>query len=313
MTHAMTLLFYSTVDSAARWRAQLERLTGELDIRVWPEIGDPADIDYALVWRPEPGLLAALPNLKLILSLGAGVDHLLGDPQLPRHLPIVRLVDPHMTAAMSEYVALQVLRLHRRDLDYRAQQQATAWRELDQKNAADRRVGILGFGELGQDAARQLRALGFDVAGWSRSEKTAAGIACHVGAAGLPRLLARSEILVCLLPLTAETEGILNTSTLALLPRGAALVNAARGAHLVEEDLLAALASGQLSGAVLDVFRDEPLPAGHPFWHHPRIVVTPHVAAFTNPASAAPIILDNIRRFEEGRPLLNRVDPARGY
>ncbi len=309
----MTLLFYSTVDSAARWRAQLERLTGELDIRVWPEIGDPADIDYALVWRPQPGLLAALPNLKLILSLGAGVDHLLGDPQLPRHLPIVRLVDPHMTAAMSEYVTLQVLRLHRRDLDYRAQQQATAWRELDQKNAADRRVGILGFGELGQDAARQLRALGFDVAGWSRSEKTAAGIACHVGAAGLPRLLARSEILVCLLPLTAETEGILNTSTLALLPRGAALVNAARGAHLVEEDLLAALASGQLSGAVLDVFRDEPLPAGHPFWHHPRIVVTPHVAAFTNPATAAPIILDNIRRFGAGRPLLNRVDPARGY
>ena len=309
----MTLLFYSTVDSAARWRAQLERLTGELDIRVWPEIGDPADIDYALVWRPEPGLLAALPNLKLILSLGAGVDHLLGDPQLPRHLPIVRLVDPHMTAAMSEYVTLQVLRLHRGDLDYRAQQQAKEWRELDQKNAADRRVGILGFGELGQDAARKLRALGFDVAGWSRSEKTAAGIACHAGAAGLPRLLACSEILVCLLPLTAETEGILNARTLTLLPRGAALVNAARGAHLVEEDLLAALASGQLSGAVLDVFHEEPLPAGHPFWHHPRIVVTPHVAAFTNPQTAAPIILDNIRRFEAGRPLLNRVDPARGY
>jgi len=309
----MTLLFYSTVDSAARWRAQLERLTGELDIRVWPEIGDPADIDYALVWRPEPGLLATLPNLKLILSLGAGVDHLLGDPQLPRRLPIVRLVDPHMTAAMSEYVTLQVLRLHRRDLDYRAQQERKEWRELDQKNAADRRVGILGFGELGQDAAKKLKALGFDVAGWSRSAKTAAGIVCHAGAAGLPPLLARSEILVCLLPLTPETEGILNTSTLALLPRGAALVNAARGAHLVEEDLLPALASGHLSAAVLDVFGDEPLPLGHPFWHHPRIVVTPHVAAFTNPATAAPIILDNIRRFEAGRPLLNRVDPARGY
>ena len=309
----MTLLFYSTVDSAARWRAQLERLTRELDIRVWPEIGDPAEIDYALVWRPEPGLLAALPNLKLILSLGAGVDHLLGDPQLPRHLPIVRLVDPHMTAAMSEYVVLQVLRLHRRDLDYRAQQEARDWRELDQKNAADRRVGILGFGELGEDAAHKLKALGFDVAGWSRSAKTAAGIATYAGAAGLPPLLARSEILVCLLPLTPETEGILNARTLALLPQGAALVNAARGAHLVEEDLLAALASGQVSAAVLDVFADEPLPLGHPFWHHPRIVVTPHVAAFTNPATAAPIILDNIRRFEEGRPLLNRVDPARGY
>ena len=309
----MALLFRSTVDSAARWRSQLTRLTQQLDIRVWPEIGDPAEIDYALVWRPEPGFLASLPNLKLILSLGAGVDHLLGDPRLPRHLPIVRLVDPHMTNAMSEFVVLQVLRLHRRDLDYRAQQQAGVWRELDQPNAAERRVGILGLGELGQDAGKKLKALGFDVAGWSRSEKAVAGVGSYAGAAGLPLLLGRSEILVCLLPLTAETEGILNARTLALLPRGAALVNAARGAHLVEEDLLAALASGQISAAVLDVFRDEPLPAGHPFWHHPRVVVTPHVAAFTNPSTAAPIILDNIRRFEEGLPLLNRVDPARGY
>jgi glyoxylate/hydroxypyruvate reductase len=309
----MALLFRSTVDSAARWRAQLTRLTRELEVRVWPEIGDPATIDYALVWRPEPGFLASLPNLKLILSLGAGVDHLLGDPRLPLHLPIVRLVDPHMIDAMSEYVVLQVLRLHRRDLDYRTQQEAGVWRELDQQNAGERRVGILGLGELGQDTAKKLKALGFDVAGWSRSEKAVAGVRSYAGAAGLAPLLGRSEIIVCLLPLTAETEGILNKSTLALLPKGAALVNAARGAHLVEEDLLAALASGQISAAVLDVFREEPLPVDHPFWHHPRVVVTPHIAAFTNPATAAPIILDNIRRFAEGRPLLNRVDPARGY
>ena len=309
----MALLFRSTVDSAARWRAQLTRLTQELEVRVWPEIGDPAAIDYALVWRPEPGFLASLPNLKLILSLGAGVDHLLGDPRLPLHLPILRLVDPHMTDAMSEYVTLQVLRLHRRDLDYRSQQQARVWRELDQQNAAERRVGILGLGELGQDAAKKLKALGFDVAGWSRSEKAVEGVRSYAGAAGLAPLLGRSEIIVCLLPLTAETEGILNKRTLALLPKGAALVNAARGAQLVEEDLLAALASGQISAAVLDVFREEPLPVDHPFWHHPRVVVTPHIAAFTNPATASPIILDNIRRFEEGRPLLNRVDPARGY
>jgi glyoxylate/hydroxypyruvate reductase A len=309
----MALLFRSTVDSAARWRAQLSRLTQEIEVRVWPEIGNPAEIDYALVWRPEPGFLASLPNLKLILSLGAGVDHLLCDPQLPHHLPIVRLVDPHMTNAMSEYVVLQVLRLHRRDLDYRTQQEAGVWCELDQQNAVDRRVGILGLGELGQDAAKKLKALGFDVAGWSRSEKAMPGIGSYAGAAGLPLLLGRSEILVCLLPLTAETEGILNTETLGLLPRGAALVNAARGAHLVEEDLLSALGSRQISAAVLDVFREEPLPADHPFWRHPRIIMTPHVAAFTNPATAAPIILDNIRRFEAGRPLLNRVDPARGY
>jgi glyoxylate/hydroxypyruvate reductase len=309
----MALLFRSTVDSAARWRAQLTRLTQELEVRVWPEIGNRAEIDYALVWRPEPGFLASLPNLKLILSLGAGVDHLLGDPQLPSHIPIVRLVDPHMTAAMSEYVVLQVLRLHRRDLDYRTQQEAGVWRELDQQNAAERRVGILGLGKLGQDAANKLTTLGFDVAGWSRSEKSLAGIASYAGVPALALLLGRSEIVVCLLPLTPETKRILNASSLALMPKGAALVNAARGAHLVEDDLLAALASGQISAAVLDVFREEPLPAGHPFWHHPRVIVTPHVAAFTNPTTAAPIILDNIRRFEDGRPLLNQVDPARGY
>jgi len=309
----MALLFRSTPDSVTRWKAQLSRLMPDLDIRVWPEVGNLGEIEYALVWQPEPGLLASLPNLKLILSLGAGVDHILWDPDLPRHLPIIRLVDPYMTDAMSEYVVLQVLRLHRQDLVYRAQQDAAVWHELAQKNAGERRVGILGFGELGRDAAKKLKGLGFDVAAWSRSEKTVAGAESHSGTAGLPRLLARSEILVCLLPLTAETEGILNARTLALLPKGAALINAARGGHLVEEDLIAALDCGQLSAAVLDVFREEPLTADHPFWRHPRIVVTPHIAALTNPPTAAPIILDTIRRFETGCPLLHRVDPALGY
>jgi glyoxylate/hydroxypyruvate reductase A len=310
---AMALLFRSSVDSEARWKPQLARLMPELEVRIWPEIGDPAEIDYALVWRPDPGFLASLPNLKLILSLGAGVDHILTDPHLPRGVPIVRLVDPYMTDAMSEYVILQVLRLHRQDLDYCAQQERGIWLELDQKNAAERAVGILGFGELGQDAAWKLEGLGFDVALWGRRQRTVEGLRGYAGSTGLSALLGRSEILVCLLPLTSETEGMLNASTFAMLPKGAALINAARGGHLVEEDLLAALASGRLSAAVLDVFRDEPLPAGHPFRHHPRIVVTPHVAAATHPPTAAPIILDNIRRFEAGRPLLNQVDPVQGY
>jgi glyoxylate/hydroxypyruvate reductase A len=309
----MALLFRSSVDSEARWKPQLGRLMPELEVRIWPEIGDPAEIDYALVWRPEPGFLASLPNLKLILSLGAGVDHILTDPHLPRGVPIVRLVDPYMTDAMSEYVTLQVLRLHRQDLDYRAQHEKRIWRELDQKNAAERVVGILGFGELGRDAGRKLKGLGFDVALWGRRPKTVEGLKGYAGAAGLSALLGRSEILVCLLPLTPETEGILNASTFAMLPKGAALINAARGDHLVEEDLLASLASGRLLAAVLDVFRDEPLPSSHPFWHHPRIVVTPHVAAATHPPTAAAIVVDNIRRFETGRPLLNQVDPAQGY
>jgi len=309
----MALLFRSSVDSEARWAPQLARLMPALEIRVWPEIGDPRNIDYALVWRPEPGLLASLPNLKLILSLGAGVDHILCDPQLPRRVPIIRLVDPYMTDTMSEYVALQVLRLHRRDLEYCAQQAAGIWRELEHKNAAERPVGILGFGQMGQDAGRKLKALGFDVAFWSRTEKAVVGFAGYAGPAGLPGLLARSEILVCLLPLTAETERILCARNFGLLPKGSGLINAGRGAHLVEDDLVPTLSSGQLSAAVLDVFRDEPLPPAHPFWRHPRIVVTPHVAALTNPPTAAPIILDNIRRFEAGLPLQNRVNAQRGY
>jgi glyoxylate/hydroxypyruvate reductase len=313
MTAAMALLFRSTVDSAARWSGQLARLMPGLDIHVWPDIGDPAAIDYALVWRPEPGLLAGLPNLKLILSLGAGVDHILCDPHLPPGVPIVRLVDPYLTEAMSEYVVLQVLRLHRHDLDYRAQQQAGIWRELPQQNAGERPVGILGFGEIGQDAGRKLAALGFPVSGWSRRGKTVAGFATFAGAGGLLQLLAQAAILVCLLPLTEKTEGILSARTFAALPRGAGLVNAGRGGHLVEEDLIPALDSGQLSAAALDVFRDEPLPPDHPFWQHPRILVTPHIAGTTNPRTAAPIILDNIRRFEAGRPLLNLVDPQVGY
>jgi glyoxylate/hydroxypyruvate reductase A len=309
----MALLFRSSVDSETRWKPQLARLMPELEVRIWPEIGDPAEIDYALVWHPEPGLLASLPNLKLILSLGAGVDHILLDHHLPRGVSIIRLVDPYMTDAMSEYIILQVLRLHRQDLDYRTQQEKGIWLEHDQKNAAERTVGILGFGALGLDAGRKLQGLGFNVALWGRRQRTVEGLRGYAGRAGLPALLGRSEILVCLLPLTAETEGILNASTFAMLPKGAVLINAARGRHLVEQDLLAALASGRLSAAVLDVFRDEPLPGGHPFWHHPRIVVTPHIAAATHPPTAAPIILDNIRRFEAGRPLLNRVDPAQGY
>jgi glyoxylate/hydroxypyruvate reductase len=251
--------------------------------------------------------------LKLIISLAAGVDHILRDPTLPGGVPILRLVDPHMTRAMSEYVALQVLRLHRQDFDYRAQQAAVEWREHGQKNAAERTVGILGFGQLGQDAGQVLKALGFDVAGWSRSAKMVPGFVTYAGAARLDALLARSEILVSLLPMTPETEGILNARLFAGLPRGAGLVNAGRGRHLVEDDLLAALDSGQISAAVLDVFREEPLPAAHPFWRHPRIIVTPHIAAETHPPTAAAIIAKVIDDFEAGLPLANVIDPQRGY
>jgi glyoxylate/hydroxypyruvate reductase A len=309
----MAILFRSTPAATARWRPLLGELMPEHEFRFWPEIGDPAAIEYAMVWQPPAGLLASLPNLRLIAGLGAGVDHLLRDPELPRQIPIMRLVDPYMTDAMSEYVVLQVLRLHRQDLDYLAQQHARLWEEREQKNAAERPVGILGFGTLGQDAGRKLGAFGFPVAGWSRTAKEVPGFATFAGADGLAALAARSEILVCLLPLTAATEGILNAALFARLPPGAGLVNAGRGGHLVEADLIPALDSGQLSGAALDVFREEPLPPGHPFWVHPRIIVTPHIAAETHPPTAAAIIRDAIRRFASGQPVANLVDWRRGY
>src|SRR3984893_10653416 len=309
----MAILFRSTPAATVRWRPLLARLMPEHEIRFWPEIGDPATIEYALGWQPEPGVLAQLPRLRLIVGLGAGVDHLLRAPELPRHVPIMRLVDPYMTDAMSEYVVLQALRLHRQDLDYLAQQHAQLWEERDQKNAAERPVGTLGFGTLGQDAGRKLKALGFPVAGWSRTAKAVPGFATFAGADGLAAVTARSEILVCLLPLTAATEGILNAGLFAGLPRGAGLVNAGRGGALVEADLMPALDSGQLSGAVLDVFREEPLPKGHAFWRPPRIIVPPHIAAETHPPTAAAIIGDAIRRFAQGEPVANLVDLATGY
>ena len=309
----MVLLYRSSFDSAALWLTELRKFIPELEMRVFPEIGNPKDIDAALVWKPQPGLLASLPNLKMIVSLGAGVDHLLGDPTLPRHVPIARLVDPYMTEAMSEYVLTQVLRLHRQDFAYRAQQRARSWRELPQPNASERRVGVLGLGELGSDAARKLAVLGFAVGGWSRRERRLPGIESFHGPDGLMALARRSGILVCLLPLTRDTTGILDARLFAAMPKGSAIVNAARGRHLVEADLLSALESGQLSAAVLDVFDQEPLPAEHPFWNHEKIIVTPHAAAATHAPTAAAGVAENLRRLSDGRPLINLVDLARGY
>jgi glyoxylate/hydroxypyruvate reductase A len=309
----MRAAFLSTILPFAPWQAELSRHVPEIDLRCWPDLGDPAAIEAALVWLPPPGALAALPNLRAIHVLGAGVEHVLADPSIPTRALVVRLVDPWMTAAMGEYVELQVMRLHRQDLAYRDQQAQRIWREREQPNAAERRVGVLGLGVLGSEAALRLKVLGFDVAGWSRRGRRIKGIARFEGPDGLAALAARSEILVCLLPLTPETENILDARLFAALPRGAAIVNCARGAHLVEADLLAALESGQISAAVLDVFRDEPLPPAHPFWSHPHIIVTPHAAAATNPRTAAPVIAQALRRVAEGKIPANVVARERGY
>jgi len=309
----MRAVFISTVLPFAPWAAELQRHFPSLELCCWPDPGDPAAVEAALVWCPPPGALAAFPKLQIIHALGAGVDDVLADPLYPAGVPLVRLVDPFMTAAMVEYVELQVLRLHRHDLVYRAQQRERVWREHAQPNAGERRVGILGLGALGSEAALRLKVMGFDVAGWSRSARRVKGIANYQGGDGLAALAGRSEIVVCLLPLTPDTAGILDARLFAAMPRGASLVNCGRGAHLVEADLLAALEHGQIAAAILDVFREEPLPQAHPFWSHPHIVVTPHAAAASNPRTAAPIVAAALQRFAEGKRIANLVQRERGY
>ncbi|HEU5284009.1 MAG TPA: glyoxylate/hydroxypyruvate reductase A [Burkholderiales bacterium] len=309
----MVILFQSDTDDPGPWRSALTRALSGIEFRVWPALGRVEEIDYALVWKPPPGMLASLPRLKAIVSLGAGVDHIFCDPQLPHGVPITRMLDAGLAAQMSEYALYGVLHFHRRMDRYAEQQRSGEWRQLPAVPPQQRTIGVLGLGVLGLDFARKAAALGFRVQGWSRSPRAIAGVETVHGPAGFEPFLARSEALVNFLPLTRETEGILNARSFARMPRGAFLINIARGAHLVEPDLLAALDSGQLGGAMLDVFAREPLSADHTFWRHPRILVTPHIAGLAIAELMVEQVVDNIRRIERGEALLGLVDPERGY
>jgi len=308
------VLYASTYfPTTQRWIDTFAALAPDIELRIWPEIGDPAEIDVVLGWSQPKGTPRRYPNLLLIQALGAGIDHILNDPERPPGVKVARLIDISLTTAMSEYVVTMALRYHRQLVDYGAQQQSRVWKRLPAPEMEERRVGVLGLGALGLDAAQKLAMLGFPVMGWSRGPKTIEGIETFHGEQGLAAMLARTNILVCLLPLTEETRGIVDARRLAMLPRGAFVINSARGAHVVEPDLLAALDSGQVAHATLDVFAVEPLPDEHPFWTHPRVTVTPHAASITNPATAVPGIVDNIRRARAGLDPVNMVDPARGY
>ena len=314
----MSLLFAAPGWDEGPWLKRFAALLPGHTLVTPETLVDRAAVRYAIAWRPPRGLLAELPRLEAIFSLGAGVDHILSDPSLP-DVPIARVVDPDLTARMSEWVALHCLMHLRQARRYARQQRERIWDDDDDQPAArDVRVGILGFGELGRDAAAKLAALGFPVAAWSASPKTAPGIACFDGAAGLEAMLARSDILICLLPLTATTRGILNATLFAKLPRdgrlgGAFLLNAGRGGLQVEADILAALDSGALKGVSLDVFEIEPLPAASPLWGHPAVFVTPHNAAISHPDSVARAIAEQILAHERGEPLRHVVDRGRGY
>ena len=308
------LLFACPTVPSDIWVPEFARLLPEIEIRLWPEIGDAAEVDYAFVWHPPAGLFPRLTRLRVIFSLGAGVESLLANPEIPRDTPLIRMVDPSLGAGMAEFVLMQVLHYHREMPQVAANQRARLWEARRPPVAQDRKVGILGYGQLGAHCAEVLARLGFDVAVWSRTPRPmVAGLMGFVGPEALPRFFARTEIVVCLLPLTPETAGILNDEAFAAMPRGGYVINVGRGGHLVEADLLAALDLGQIAGATLDVFAVEPLPAGHPFWAHDRITVVPHIAALTQPRTAVPAIAENIRRDRAGLPLLHEVDRARGY
>ncbi len=278
---------------------------------------DPATVDVALVANPPPGSLKTLTALRLIQSLWAGVDRLLADQTLPAHVPLARMVDGSMTEAMSETALWAVLSLHRGFFDYAQQQRERRWAVLPQRRADEVQVAVLGLGQLGGAVASRLALQGYTVLGWRQGGRTVAlpatGVIVHEGVDALTPLLARSDIVVNLLPLTDGTRGFFNTVRLNTLQRGAALVNLARGAHVVEADLLAALDGGQLSRAVLDVFQREPLSPDHPFWTHPQVTVLPHAAALTDARSAARVVAANVRALRNGQPLAHLVDRSRGY
>ncbi len=308
----MSLVFYSRSDDPEPWRAAIAAAVPDLEFRVDPDIGNPADVHYALVWKPPQGWLAQFPNLRAILSLGAGVDALLEDPQLP-HVPLTRMVDAGMGRQMAEYAAHAVLHFHRHMPRYAEHQRVARWAPLEPVAARDFAVGFMGLGVLGAQAAQLVAALGYPVLGWSRTPKSLPGVEGFAGDGGLAAFLARTRVLVNFLPLTDATRGIIDARLLAGLPRGAFVVNPARGGHVVERDLLAALDSGHIAGAMLDVFETEPLPAEHPFWKHPSVVVTPHVAAVTQAADAASQVIDNLLRLERGEAPVGVVDRGAGY
>lgn len=296
-------------------------LSPGLDVRVWPEMGRIEDITTALAWGPPPGVLKTLPNLRLIVSVGAGVDHLFRDPELPRSVPIVRYVDPDLTNRMVQYVALHVLWHHRRMSEFLAQQREKVWKYLPEPAPHETRVGIMGLGRMGAASARALVHLGFQVRAWTRTPHTMEGVTCLAGPEGLAPFLAETDILACVLPLTPATRGILDgklisgMSTKGRHPRlpGPALINAGRGPLQVEADILAALNSGALYAASLDVFEQEPLPAESPLWLHPRVVITPHNAAESEAYSICRYMLRQMKAEADGRPLENVVDPRRQY
>lgn len=306
----MSLAIISPGRNPEAWIKVIRKHKPELQIQVYPDINEPDKVEVAMVWQHPPGVLSDFVNLKMVSSMGAGVDHILSDRSISEEMPIVRIVDEKLTWSMANYVLMGVLNFHRQIERYRIDQQRKVW---DMSNPeVDVKVGVMGVGALGGDVLDKLQYLGFDVAGYGFSEKEGLDYP-YYSKDQLKEFLKEINVLVCLLPLTSDTENILNEDLFKLCQPGTFLINVARGKHLVDEDLIKALDSGQLSGALLDVFRTEPLPKDHPFWEHEKIQFTPHIASVTNPTAAAPQIIENMERLFAGKPLKNKVNRSRGY
>ncbi len=306
------LVFYSRVDVAGPWAQALRDQMPDLDVRVAPDMGDPTEVRYALVWKPPHGFFNEFQNLELVVNLGAGVDALMARDDLP-NVPITRVSDPDMGRMMASFVLMAVLRHARNIPAFEKAQREHRWHYVHPRTADEITVGVLGLGELGAMAAHELARQGFNVRGWSRSAKDLPGLTCFHGLDSLESFLGACEILVVMLPLTGETHGLIDAKRLSQLPRGATFINVARGPIVDEPALIAALQSGQIGEATLDVFAHEPLPPESPLWAMENVLITPHLASVAIPKSAAAQIAENIRRVRAGQEVLNRVDPNLGY
>ena len=296
-----------------QWIDAFSRAMPELEVRLWPDTGDPSEINCALLWGPPPELFDRLDNLEVIFSIGAGVDSLLNCPALPVHLPIVRMVESELTAGMVEFCLFHILRFHRLMPQFESNRIARRWEELTQAPASEITVGVMGLGVLGRALARQLNALRYQVVGYRRSAGDIAGMEIFHGEEQLEAFMRRSEMLVALMPSTRDTRGLVNRKTLSWLPSGSYFINAGRGDLVNEQDLVSALDEGSLAGAALDVFETEPLPDDSALWTHDKVYLTPHIASITHPPTACRYIADAINDFRQDKPWPNLVETDRGY